>query len=82
MYKTERSVGLNLTLFIYFISFLDPQAAEFHFDPKWKGSGFLSELEKRVHAHICKDCVLFVCLICSYKISSYSTANIFEEPKD
>lgn len=60
--KKERSIGLNPTLFIYFLSFLDPQAAEFHFHWHWKGSGLLSELEERVHAHLCMECVLFICL--------------------
>lgn len=51
---------VSIRLFIYFISFLDPQAAELHFHLKWKGSDLLSDLEKRDHAHSHREC--FVCL--------------------
>lgn len=80
--KKERSIGLNPTLFIYFLSFLDPQAAEFHFHWQWKGSGLLSDLEERVHAHLCMECILSACSIRSWEISTYSRVNIHGEPED
>lgn len=60
MGKTERSIGLDPTLFIDFISFLDPQAAEVHFHPKWKGSVAFCLSGRRAH-DLRKECVcLFV----------------------
>lgn len=75
--KSNRSQS-NST--IYFISFLDPQAAKFHFHLKWKGSGLLSELEKRVRAHLNTECVcLFNLLIGNVYVF---ISNIYGEPKD
>lgn len=57
--QTERSIGLNPTLFIDFISFLDPQAAEVHFHPKWKGSVAFCLSGRRAH-DLHKECVVSV----------------------
>lgn len=40
-----------------------------------EGKWLLSASEGRVSSHLQKECISFVCLICSLGISTYSTAN-------
>lgn len=57
--KKDQQVSIQLYSFISFPSWIHRQL-NFTSIEKWKGSGLLSELEERVHAHLYMECVLFV----------------------
>lgn len=77
--QINRSQSNSILLF----HFLPGSSGSWHSLPSEReGKWLSSELEERVSAHLQKECILFVCFICSLRISAYSTANSYEASKD